>query len=118
MQATLGILSDDYSASAPIESDRWAATDRGWLYDYAFGNWPVGNYVDYAPCGPHHAEHPEGAVHAVVTPYRYHPETGSIWRYLGETRWCRDVDDAKAWIADAWRRLQRRDSSLVSRNRL
>ena len=65
------LTSRDYRRNAPCESDEWATSDRGWLYDPDHpdrdrsynGNLPVGNYLDYGPCGEHHREMPEGAVH-------------------------------------------------------
>ncbi len=75
-QLSMGMLvCDAFEASAPHESDRWATTDRGWLYDPAHPdqwpgqNLPVGNYLDYGPLGEHHRQNPAGAVHAVFTPW-------------------------------------------------
>ncbi len=49
--------------SAPRQSERWAATDRGW---YVVDGQPIGNYLDYGPCGGNYAYQSCGSVHAVI----------------------------------------------------
>lgn len=105
---------DAYSASEPIESDRWATTDRGWIYDDGHpdrdraydGNRPIGNYLDYGPCGEHYRTDPRGAVHACYTPWRIDPVTGGYCRFFGESRHCKTVGEAIAWIKQC-RKLDR-----------
>lgn len=101
------IIVDAYRQSARRSSPRWASTDRGWLYDQqhphrAAYRLPIGNYLDYAPCGPHYAVQPEGAVHAVVTPWSVDPVTGCHFTYQRESRWCRTVQEAQAWITERY----------------
>ncbi len=104
-----------YSASAPHDSDQWATTDRGWLYEEysgvdsigepVTGEKTVGNYLDY---GPLHSRYDDkknsepGNVHAV-----YH---GSIvdwtrpvefWQSGPTKSKCLPtVEAAKAWLVE------------------
>ena len=83
-----------YEASQPQESEHWATSDRGWLFDTEGS--PLGNYLDYGPDhyrSPHEYCHPgeckcwqsqPGNVHAIAH------DRGS--------RYCKSVEHAKRWI--------------------
>lgn len=114
-QLSLGLLMCvAHEAAAPYESDRWATTDRGWLYDPAHpdrsehdwlfpGNLPVGNYLDYGPCGEHYRNNPRGAVHACFTPWYVEPITRSLCRDLTVSTHVHTPAEAQAWIAEQYR---------------
>jgi hypothetical protein len=110
-QLSLGMLTcDAHEASAPYESDRWASTDRGWLYDpahpnadYHGGNLPIGNYLDYGPCGEHYRNNPDGAVHVCFTPWWIDPVTRSICRGVTESTHVHTPAEAQAWLAEQYR---------------
>jgi len=91
---------EDYSAQASRRSNRWAASDRGWLFDGKRER-SLGNYLDYGPdhyrspheyCRPNactcRASQP-GNVHAIV----YRGDQGATTCHYFET-----VEQAKAWI--------------------
>lgn len=104
----------EFKMSEPWESDKWASTDRGWVYlmdhpDAANTLYPddhtslsrcVGNYLDYAPCGPHHANRPDGAVHACAYIFRKDSPLLAQRNVSLGSRWCKDIPTAKAWIED------------------
>lgn len=95
---------DAFQATAPYESDRWASTDRGWLYDVEHParngreNLPVGNYLDYGPCGAHHRERPEGSVHAMFTPWENDPITGAHRQFPCSAAYVHTPEAAQLWI--------------------
>ena len=87
---TLYIECDDYSASAPYHSDRWATSDRGWIFavrpnmdrttgDHGHAYVTLGTYLDYSANN--------GAIHAVC--YVTRESTNFM-----------SVREAKAWILD------------------
>ena len=98
---------DDYKAVAPRSSDRWASSDRGWLF--AGGeNRAIGHYLDYganhyrsgheycrAECTCERSQ--PGHVHAVVCS-KLEGIGAEAWRYF-ET-----VEHAKEWIETYWAR--------------
>lgn len=67
-------------ASAPYESARWAASDRGWLYLDGRTK-AAGSYLAY----------PAGHIHAVAWPT---PDGAA------ESRRCATPDEAQAWIEE------------------
>lgn len=102
------LTSQNYRRNVPYESDEWATSDRGWLYDPEHpdrdrsynGNLPVGNYLDYGPCGDHYLEKPGGAVHACYTPWYVDECTGCIVHLPTVASWHRTTAEAKAWIEE------------------
>ncbi len=77
---------DECTSSVSRRSNRWAATDRGWLFRDGEKN-SLGHYLDYASVTPVERRSPSGTVHAVVVG--------------GESRYCRDVAEAKRFIERA-----------------
>lgn len=80
---------DDHTDKVSRRSQRWAATDRGWLFA---GRGEIaaclGHYLDYGPCSPRYAaEHAGATVHAVSCVTR-------------KSAWCASVAAAKAWIEE------------------
>jgi hypothetical protein len=86
---------DAYTSAAPHNSERWATSDRGWLYD-AFGDCR-GFYLTY-----------EAAQYVRETPYvfasvydRTHPRTGCGGTTNVRERRCATVAEAQAWMLAA-----------------
>jgi hypothetical protein len=83
---------DAYTATAPHASDRWATSDRGWLFD-ALGDCR-GFYLTY-----------EAAQYVRETPYVFasvydwtHPGTGfGSTTNVHDSRWA-TVEEAQAWM--------------------
>lgn len=106
-QAGLSLLVwDACDPSHGLESDRWASTARGWARDPNHpdrerchnGNLPIGNYLDYGQCGEHYRARPEGAVHAVYTPWWTDPDTGYTQHVTRASAWLPTAEDAQEWI--------------------
>lgn len=73
---------DEYTSKAPVNSDSWAATDRGWFFGP--DGRARGNYLDYAPYRTEE-QCPNGTIHAVRT-------------FDHAVKWCRTVEEAKLFI--------------------
>lgn len=89
---------DIHEASAPYESDRWAATDRGWLF-HGCGT-SLGHYLDYGPRDGQDRS-PDGNVHACAI--RHSDRTLSDGRHVCDvgatvSRYFRTCEEARAWI--------------------
>lgn len=97
---------DDYTSKAAHSSDRWATSDRGWLYAPELKG-TVANYLDYGPDhyrSPHQDGEREpcraceaGNVHVCV--YRCPQDFRDYGQNFG-WRWCETVAQAKAWAED------------------
>lgn len=82
-----------FEVSAPFESDRWAATDRGWLWSQerdASGDCGIalGHYMHY----PMHTERTK----------RYHAVVCAIRGVIGSRAiaWFETAAEARAWIEE------------------
>lgn len=83
---------DDYTVSAPEMSERWATSDRGWLYD-ALGDC-VGFYLQYEAI-----RHIREAPYVLACVYEWtHPGTGYGDTINRRHRDCQTVAEAKAWM--------------------
>jgi len=93
---------DASSPRYPRRSDRWAATDRGWVYDRAHapsfaGNLPVGNYLRYTTTSD--PEDRARCVHAVATPWE--PDKDGAAEYgPRQARWFATETEAARWICE------------------
>lgn len=95
MAKRIKIRWDDHQAAASRRSNRWAATDRGWLFaehpadpaeHHASFTECLGHYLDYGPCSPRYASEHDGATfHAVSCVARC-------------SAWLPDAEAAKRWI--------------------
>lgn len=89
-----------YLDSAPRESDRWAASDRGWCHcripgidqgDDGFGSECVGNYVKYGP--PFHDK-----IHFHACAYYHEVAGGMLHNHsLGYAEF-NTAEEARTWI--------------------
>jgi hypothetical protein len=89
-----GYTFDDYLASAPHASERWAATDRGWMYDE--GGDCVGFYLTYEAI----VGYREASVLACIYA-RVHPGTGYGGTCNNRSKDCGTVHEARAWMREA-----------------
>jgi hypothetical protein len=89
---------DDYTASAPRSSPRWAESDRGWLLDGS--RTALGFYLDYGPDysrSPHEYCRPSACRCRLSQP-------GNILAVDCRTddnrasHWVETIADAKAWL--------------------
>jgi hypothetical protein len=85
---------DIHEASAPHESERWAITDRGWLF-HGCGT-ALGHYLDYGPDWNGEDRSPDGNVHAVSISHTRH-ENGCTTA-TREARHFRTCVQARAWL--------------------
>jgi hypothetical protein len=93
-QDTAGDTFDDYRANAPEDSEQWAASDRGWLYDEV-GDC-IGFYLTYEAM----AGYREAYVLACVYE-RVHPGTGYGGTCNNRSKDCASVQEARAWMLEA-----------------
>jgi len=94
---------DDYTAAASRRSNRWATTDRGWLFA---GDVCLGHYLDYGPDhyrSPHEycrdgscncRESQPGNIHCVAMSGNPDNNGPRLSRYV-ET-----IEDAHRWIEE------------------
>jgi hypothetical protein len=85
---------DIHEASAPYESDRWASSDRGWLFGCERCKTSLGHYLDYGQTSA--AGHPDGDVHAVLI--HHHEHGGRCLTRTAESRHFRTPAQARAWL--------------------
>ncbi len=100
MSRKTDVFWDVHEASASKRSNRWAATDRGWLFHGCRS--ALGHYLDYGPCTHDGSDRsPEGNVHACAIGHHAHttPDGRKVCQtHTTESRYFRTTLEARAWI--------------------